>query len=254
MPRAKSYSNMSQSEVSEALDELQSSVLRHERILQAKPVAAKPATRKAAAAVAPRKKPGPKKGWKTTASAAKPKKVQAKPGPKAASPAKKSGKPRLIDAIQGVIGSGTMNAIDVHGELKKRHWLPSSDDPLGYIRYTLSANKDIFLRIEGQRGYYHLSKSKASKANGVAKPKVPAAAKSSPAMAAAVPPAPESSKKVVAAPVAPKVVAAPPPPPAPVPAPVAVSQPAGEDEDPAAVADEILKGAGIDMTESNQSP
>jgi hypothetical protein len=250
---------MSTSEVSEALDELQSSVLRHDRILQAKPVAAKPAARKVQASAAPKKKPGPKKGWKTkgqtkkASAAQKPKKVQAKPGPKAATP-KKSGKPRLIDAIQAVIGSGTMNAIDVHGELKKRHWLPSSDDPLGYIRYTLSANKDIFLRIEGQRGYYHLGKGKAAKANGVAKPKAPAAAKSTPAVAAAVPPAPESSKTVVAAPpAAPKVVAAPPPP-APVPAPVAVSKPAGEDEDPAAVADEILKGAGIDMTESNPTP
>jgi len=210
-----------------------------------------------------RKKPGPKPGWKKGPKAKKVAQVAApkkKPGPKpkaqkaqakpptkkaaaTAQPTKKAGtsKPRLIDAIQQVVGTKTMNALEIHGELKKRHWLPNSDDPLGYIRYTLSANKEIFLRVEGQRGHYHLDKGKtAVNGKAAAKPAAPKAPKAEPAaQTAAETPKVEPPKAVPP----PAVKAAPPPPPPPV----AVSKPAGEDEDPAAVADDILSRAGIDL-------
>jgi hypothetical protein len=264
MPRLKSFSAMLDTERNKTLDDFFARFTRLERLVQGGQVTTKPAAPKAKASAAP-KKVAAKTSAKKTAKkvVAAPKKVaQAakKPGPKpkvvaskkttavkakAASTGKKP--PRLIDAIQTVIGSATMNAIQVHGELKKRHWLPNSDDPLGYIRYTLSKEKDIFHRIEGQRGFYHLGKGKAANGGAKAKPApkaAPAAAKSAPAVAAAPPPAPESKTQVVA-PEPPKVVAAAPPPPPPAPV---QSKPAGEDEDPSAVADEILKGAGIDTT------
>lgn len=243
---------MLDTERNKTLDDFFARFTRLERLVQSGQGVTKPAAKKAAVVAAPKKVSSKKKkvaaAPKKTAQAAK------KPGPKPKVVAKKTaavvkakapstGKkpPRLIDAIQTVIASNTMNAVQVYGELKKRHWLPNSDDPLGYIRYTLSKEKDIFHRIDGQRGFYHLGKGKATKAKPTQKA-APAAAKSTPAVAAAAPPAPES--KTVVAPEPPKVVAAAPPPPPPAPA---QSKPAGEDEDPSAVADEILKGAGIDM-------
>jgi hypothetical protein len=65
-------------------------------------------------------------------------------------------RPRLEDSIQIVMGSKELSAPEIHAELKNRHWIPDSKDPLGYIRYTLSANSAIFLRREGVRGKYHL--------------------------------------------------------------------------------------------------
>lgn len=243
----------------------------------AAPVKKGPAAKKVAQTAAPKKKAAPK--------------AQAKPPVKkaastAAAPVKKkgSGKPRLIDALQlvmaGTVGKkSTMNAVDCHAELKKRHWLPDSDDPLGYVRYSLSANKDIFLRDPNARGQYYLDKAakngaKTSKKTTTA---APAAPKSAPAPKAepapkveaeakapeveAQPPAPEPTPPPAAPKSAPKVevpkveAKAPEAPKAPV-APPKVeaapkSKPAGEDEDPEAVANEILKGAGIDMSGPN---
>jgi hypothetical protein len=65
-------------------------------------------------------------------------------------------RPRLEDSIQIVMGSKELSAPEIHAELKNRHWIPDSKDPLGYIRYALSANSAIFLRREGVRGKYHL--------------------------------------------------------------------------------------------------
>jgi hypothetical protein len=65
-------------------------------------------------------------------------------------------KPRLEDSIQIAMGNKELSAPEIHTELKNRHWIPDSKDPLGYIRYALSANSAIFLRREGVRGKYHL--------------------------------------------------------------------------------------------------
>jgi hypothetical protein len=64
--------------------------------------------------------------------------------------------PRLIDALQIVIRNKQVKAIDAYNQLKAKGWLPKSKDPLGYIRFTLSDEKDTFLRVDGQRGVYHL--------------------------------------------------------------------------------------------------
>ena len=256
MPRLKSFATMLANEKDQALDEMRGTLARVERLVQGG-AAKKPAAKKVQAAAAP-KKPGPKKGYKKKAAA-----QAKKPGPKPKAASSKTVKAAvtkgatkrrsLIEDIQTVIAGNTMNAVQVHVELKKRHWLPNSDDPLGYIRYTLSKEKTIFLRIEGQRGFYHLKGSKANAGAKVTKP-TPKAAPSVPKSAtvvaappssAAVIPQAEESKPAEA----PKVVAAPPPPPPPV-----ASKPAGEDEDPSAVADEILKGAGIDMAGANPFP
>jgi len=227
MPRQKSVSTMTSAERDKAFDDLISRFNRVERIVHSGSLT-KPAAKASA-----KKTAAPKKKAVAASKKVSPPKKANKPGPKPKVKAKAATKtgtskkpPRLIDSIQTVMGTSTMTAIQVHAELKKRHWLPNSDDPLGYIRYTLSKEKDIFLRIEGQRGHYHLGKGKA-KPQAKAAAKAPPAPKSAPAV---VPPAAES-KPVVAAP-------------APAPA---VSKPAGEDEDPATVANDILKDAGIDM-------
>lgn len=86
-------------------------------------------------------------------------------GPK---PGVERSNPRLLDAIQTVMRSKgkPMTAEEVHAELKKRRWLPNSDNPLAYVVYSLSANSkpgrktNLFDRVE--RGVYKLpSKSKA---------------------------------------------------------------------------------------------
>jgi hypothetical protein len=76
--------------------------------------------------------------------------------------------PRLIDAIITVMRDNkkAMSPIDVHNALKKRHWLPVSDDPLGYIRYTLSKlshEGEPFVRMRGKRGMYRVAPPKKTK-------------------------------------------------------------------------------------------
>ncbi len=68
-------------------------------------------------------------------------------------------RPRLEDSIQIVMGGKELTAPEICAELKSRHWIPNSKDPLGYIRYSLSANSAIFLRRKGVRGKYHLDPS-----------------------------------------------------------------------------------------------
>ena len=97
---------------------------------------------------------GPQPDWTPSAEAHR-------SGPKPGS--KRPDVPPLIKAIQVVMGPRHLfNAEQVLQALKARDWLPNSVDPIGYIRYTLSKNKDIFLRAEGMRGYYHLEEPHAS--------------------------------------------------------------------------------------------
>jgi hypothetical protein len=71
-----------------------------------------------------------------------------------------SGKaPRLIDAIQMVMRNKKMKAQQIYEHLKSKGWLPNSKDPIGYIRFTLSSEGDIFQRVDGERGVYHLEPS-----------------------------------------------------------------------------------------------
>lgn len=118
----------------------------------------------------PRKKPGPAKGTvpvkaratssKKASEPAKAKvKATAKPGPKSTAVKGDKTVPSLINAIQLVMGNKTMNADAVYEALSAKGWLPNSNEPKGYIRYTLSSKKDIFLRIEGKRGFYHLDQT-----------------------------------------------------------------------------------------------
>ena len=68
-----------------------------------------------------------------------------------------SGKaPRIIDAIQIVMRNKDMKAQQIHELLKAKGWLPNSRDPMGYIRFTLSSEGEIFQRKDGERGVYHL--------------------------------------------------------------------------------------------------
>lgn len=149
-----------------------------------------------------RKKPGPKPKAKAVVQARKkpgpkPKALKASTkGGKGAAPVKGAKtKPNLISAAQMIIasrGNTEMNAAEIHAELRKRHWLPNSDDPLGYLRYTLSANKDIFLRVEGKRGFYKLDRdNQFLKSNGSSK--APEAQKAA-AQAAPAPKAPKAAK------------------------------------------------------------
>lgn len=82
-----------------------------------------------------------------------------------------SGKvPRIIDALQMVIKNKQIGAKEAHALLKAKSWLPNSKDPLGYIRFTLSDESEIFHRVEGARGVYELDPSNPHY-NG--KPKAP---------------------------------------------------------------------------------
>ena len=67
--------------------------------------------------------------------------------------------PRLIDAIQIVMRNKKMKAQQIHEHLRAKGWLPNSKDPIGYIRFTLSSEGDIFQRMDGERGVYHLDPS-----------------------------------------------------------------------------------------------
>lgn len=217
-----------------------------------------------------RQKPGPKPGAKKTA--AKKAQVQVrsshtgvkatvkkKAGAKSTSTHKgaKSGR-RLIDDMQTVMQStigqkSVMDANQVFAELKKHRWLPNSNDPLGYVRYTLSANESIFHRAEGQRGKYFLGSTTAKKSAPKPAPAPVATAPETteetiePTVAAAPAPAPTPAAAPKAAPVVAVAVAAPVAPPKVVakPAPAPVVE---EEEDPSKVADDILKDVGIDLT------
>lgn len=67
--------------------------------------------------------------------------------------------PRLIDAIQMVMRNKKMKAQQIHEHLRNKGWLPNSKDPIGYIRFTLSSEGNIFQRLDGERGVYQLDPS-----------------------------------------------------------------------------------------------
>lgn len=68
--------------------------------------------------------------------------------------------PRLIDALQMIIRNKQVRPKEAYEALKAKNWLPrTSKDPLGYIRFTLSDEKEIFHRVDGQRGVYELDPS-----------------------------------------------------------------------------------------------
>jgi hypothetical protein len=140
-------------------------------------------------------------------------------------------RPRLEDSIQIVMGNKELSAPDIHAELKSRHWIPDSKDPLGYIRYALSANPAIFLRREGVRGKYHLGSNNpyaTGKHKGPIEGHINPKSKKKGAEELS-----ESESKEIA-----KVN------PPPTPTPVHLAQD-GHQEDPAAVVAELLQDGGI---------
>ena len=117
--------------------------------------------------------------------------------------------PRLIDALQLAIRDKRMGAVDAHAILKAKGWLPKSKDPLGYIRFTLSDEKNIFIRVEGEKGIYELDPDNPFySGKGVPKQKKGRTVKAAPETTESEDP-PKSSPKS-----SPKALAAPPPPPA----------------------------------------
>lgn len=135
--------------------------------------AAKPAPKAVSAKAAPAKKAPAKK-------AAPAKKVApAKAAPKAAAKAPAKGKdnaaaakgraevkaglrPTIKEAMTQVMGDKTMNAAEIYDLLKAKNWLPSANDPRGYIAYLLSSMKDRFERVPDKgRGYYRVLKGAA---------------------------------------------------------------------------------------------
>ena len=96
----------------------------------------------------------------TTKSSKKNKKKHKKSAPPAKPVKLAVGKaPRLIDAIQMVMRNKKMKAQQIHEHLRSKGWLPNSKDPIGYIRFTLSSEGNIFQRVDGERGVYHLEPS-----------------------------------------------------------------------------------------------
>jgi hypothetical protein len=176
-----------------------------------------------------------KKASKKTASKkAKPAKVFTKATSVPKVSKKSSGIPRLEDAIQLAMGNKELTAPEIHLELKARHWIPDSKDPLGYIRYALSANPAIFRRREGVRGKYHLD---SANPYSTGKHKVPIEGHVNPKGKKKNKDkgsSPTSSKAVVEAHFSAST---------PVPAPE-VDSDNGEREDPSAVVSELLRDAG----------
>jgi hypothetical protein len=75
--------------------------------------------------------------------------------------------PPVLEAIQIVIGNASQASVnEVYAALNAKSWLPlGSQDPLNYIRHTLSKNKDIFLRSPSLRGTYYLSQTNPHRLN-----------------------------------------------------------------------------------------
>lgn len=67
----------------------------------------------------------------------------------------------LKDGIRVVLGTKTMDGQQIYDELKKRNFAINSNNPLKYVRYTLSANPEIFHRAG--RGIYRLSAEPSAK-------------------------------------------------------------------------------------------
>lgn len=100
-------------------------------------------------------------------------------------------RPPIKDAIKTILGDKTMSSTDIFEALKKRGWLPNSNNPRAYTSYVLSSNKEHFESVRGLgRGFYRViggtSKgSSTAKKTTTAKKKSTAAAASAPAKAGA---------------------------------------------------------------------
>lgn len=70
-------------------------------------------------------------------------------------------RPRAWVAMARVMGTKTMGAAPLVAALKKRGWLPASENPQQYISYLLSSNKDVFEKV--RRGLYRVRKQAAPK-------------------------------------------------------------------------------------------
>jgi len=130
---------------------------------EAKAVRAKPGPKPKNLAAKPAKAPKtPKKVAK--AAAAKPAKAPKAKKAAAAKPVKggaiaegrravaSGARPKLVDAIGIVMGSGTMSSAQIIDALNKRGWAPGASKPQAYISYTLSDNPEMFVRVK--RGEY----------------------------------------------------------------------------------------------------
>ena len=62
----------------------------------------------------------------------------------------------LVDAMRAILGGKSMDAPALYAALKARRQLPFASNPLGSIRFTLSATSTVFRRVEGTRGRYEL--------------------------------------------------------------------------------------------------
>jgi hypothetical protein len=69
-------------------------------------------------------------------------------------------RPPLKEAIAKVMGNKAMGAADILEALEDRNWVPDAAKPQQYISCTLSSAKDIFERVEGQRGLYKVAASR----------------------------------------------------------------------------------------------
>lgn len=178
-----------------------------------KPVAKTPAAKAAPVAKAPAAKvaPAKKAPAKTKAN-----KAPAAKAPAAKAPVKKARdnaqaargraevkaglRPTIKEAMTQVMGDKTMNAAEIYDLLKDKGWLPSANDPRGYIAYLLSSFKDRFERMQDKgRGYYRVlgAAPAVTKGNGSSKKPVPvkaAPAKAAPAKAKAAPAAKNNKK------------------------------------------------------------
>ena len=63
----------------------------------------------------------------------------------------------LLDSMRRVTGGDIVDAPLVLKRLTAMKALPFSKNPLQYIRFSLSSNPELFIRIEGNRGYYRLT-------------------------------------------------------------------------------------------------
>ena len=112
----------------------------------------------------PKKKPGPKASSEPVAKAAATgtgkKKNRAAEGRRAVLAGER---PSLKDGIRQVMGSKIMSTQEVYDALKAKGWLPNSNDPKGYVGYTLSADKKTFDRVPDKgRGFYRLKEENAT--------------------------------------------------------------------------------------------
>ena len=119
-----------------------------------------PKAPKAEKAEAAPKVDGRSKAARATKAAAKSGKGEADSASDASTPSPKKSagaKPRAIDAVEMVIGTGTMNAAEVLKALEEKGWLPDSTDPKTYVSFILSQNKPKFERDPSKgRGYYRI--------------------------------------------------------------------------------------------------